>query len=63
MVAIYEALPPEDPDQIEEDPNSGIEVFLKSNSPDFMQKDCDYLGFCIWSLVKNNGYSLSDAVC
>ena len=49
MVAIYEALPPEDPDQIEEDPNSGIEVFLKSNSPDFMQKDCDYLGFCIWS--------------
>ena len=42
-------------DGIEEDPNSGIDIFMP-NSPDFMQKDCDYLGFCIWSLVKNNGY-------
>jgi hypothetical protein len=28
---------------------------MPSNSPDFMQKDCDYLGFCIWSLEKHNG--------
>lgn len=44
-------------DEIVEDPNSGVEVFMPSNSPDFMQKDCDYLGFCIWSLVRHNGYS------
>lgn len=48
-------LPAEDASGIEEDPNSGIEVFMQSNSPDFMQKDCDYLGFCIWALVKHNG--------
>ena len=41
--------------KIEEDPNSGVEVFMPSTSPDFMQKSCDYLGYCIWSIVKKNG--------
>jgi hypothetical protein len=30
-------------------------MFLPQNSPDFMQKTCDYLGFCIWTIVKKNG--------
>ncbi len=40
---------------IEEDPNSGIDIILPSTSPDFMQKTCDFLGFCIWCLVNKNG--------
>lgn len=28
---------------------------MPSTSPDFMQKSCDYLGYCIWSIVKKNG--------
>lgn len=53
---LLSSIPAENASEIEEDPNSGIEVFMQSNSPDFMQKDCDYLGFCIWSIVKHNGY-------
>jgi hypothetical protein len=52
---IFNVLPVESAADIEEDPNSGIEIFLQSSSPDFMQKDCDYLGFCSWSIVKHNG--------
>lgn len=52
---IFSSIPAENAGEVEEDPNSGIEVFMQSNSPDFMQKDCDYLGFCIWSIVKHNG--------
>jgi hypothetical protein len=55
VAELLATLPPEDASAVEEDPNSGIEVFMQSNSPDFMQKDCDYLGFCIWALVKHNG--------
>lgn len=44
-----------DEGKIEEDPNSGVEVFMPDTSPDFMQKSCDYLGYCIWSIVKKNG--------
>jgi hypothetical protein len=43
-------------DKLEEDPNSGVEIFMPSSSPDFLQKSCDYLGFCIWSIVRKNGY-------
>jgi hypothetical protein len=53
---IFHSLAGENSNDIQEDPNSGIEIFMQSSSPDFMQKDCDYLGFCIWSLVKHNGY-------
>jgi hypothetical protein len=28
---------------------------MPSTSPDFMQKPCDYVGYCIWALVKKNG--------
>lgn len=28
---------------------------MPSTSPDFMQKPCDYVGYCIWSIVKKNG--------
>lgn len=52
---ILSALPADSTEHIVEDPNSGIEIFMPSNSPDFMQKDCDFLGFCIWSLVKHEG--------
>ena len=45
----------EEKSKLEEDPNSGVEIFMPESSPDFLQKSCDYLGFCIWSLVKKNG--------
>ena len=51
-------LPAEKAENIMDDPNSGVEMFLPSTSPDFMQKTCDYLGFCIYTLVKKNGLLL-----
>jgi hypothetical protein len=62
-VEIFHSLPVENSNNIQEDPNSGIEIFMQSSSPDFMQKDCDYLGFCIWSLVKHNGYDSQNIGC
>ena len=37
------------------DPSSGIVRLLPNNTPDFMQTPLDYLGFCIWSIVRQDG--------
>lgn len=36
-------------------PDSGVERFLPSDTPDFLQTPLDFLGFCVWSIVKRNG--------
>ncbi|CAD8087724.1 unnamed protein product [Paramecium primaurelia] len=36
-------------------PESGVQRLLPQNTPDFMQTQLDYFGFCIWSVVKKNG--------
>jgi len=40
---------------IKVDTTSGIIKLMPNTTPDFMQTPLDYLGFCIWSIVKRNG--------
>ncbi|KAL4475445.1 hypothetical protein ABPG72_022080 [Tetrahymena utriculariae] len=44
--------------EIEYSEDSGIERLLPKNTPDFMQTPLDYLGFCLWSIVKRDGLLL-----
>ena len=40
---------------IKVEPTTGIIKLMPNTTPDFMQTPLDYLGFCIWSIVKRNG--------
>jgi len=45
----------QDLDLVKYNEDSGIERLLPQTTPDFMQTPLDYLGFCVWSIVKRNG--------
>ena len=53
--SLLEGIKDQPEQEVAEDPDSGIERFIPSTSADFMQRPCDYLGFCIWTVVKRNG--------
>ncbi|KAM3134829.1 hypothetical protein pb186bvf_012998 [Paramecium bursaria] len=36
-------------------PESGVQRLLPQYTPDFMQTQLDFFGFCVWSVVKKNG--------
>ncbi|EGR33080.1 hypothetical protein IMG5_062210, partial [Ichthyophthirius multifiliis] len=48
----------EEPVQINHNQNHQVESLLPQNTPDFMQTPLDYLGFCLWSIVKRDGLLL-----
>jgi hypothetical protein len=54
-IAAYKNEPEIDHDEIKIDNHSGIMRMLPHTTPDFLQTPLDYLGYCIWSLVKKDG--------
>ena len=50
--------PQEGLEQINYNEDSGIERLLPHTTPDFMQTPLDYLGFCLWSIVRRGGLLL-----
>ncbi len=55
VIASYQKEPEINHDDINIDPNSGVSRLLPHTTPDFLQTPLDYLGYCIWSLVKKDG--------
>ena len=54
-IASYQKEPEINHDEINIDPNGGVSRLLPHTTPDFLQTPLDYLGYCIWSLVKKDG--------